>query len=211
MVKLSNIRFRNHSRFVFYADSKHKVRFVWKQNPIGKYAKLISGNVEFSDLDGRILASMPLPGKKKESLTFDAPRDGFYFHDANHSRLQLTLLECDAPIAADLSDDWRNAICSTGEMYFYVRENSPKFGFFAAGDGGEAIGMEIFSPSGRSVFKRQSIYSWLGHIEQAGAEPGLWKVEFSRPDKGSFEDWRFDITGIEGHVFLSPEKYWSFK
>jgi hypothetical protein len=96
-------------------------------------------------------------------------------------------------------------------MYFYVREKSPKFGFFAAGDGGESIGMEIISPSGRSVFKRPSICSWLGHVEQADAESGLWKVRFSKPEKGSFEDWRFDITGIEGHVFLSSKKYWSFK
>ena len=211
MVKLSNIRFRNHSRFVFYADSKRKVNFVWKQNPIGKYAKLISGEVQLTDVDGKVIASNPLPGKAKETLTFDAPCSGFYFLDAKHSRLQLTLLESDAPIAADLSDDWRNAICSTGELYFYVREKSPKFGFFAAGDGGEAIGMEILSPSGRSVFKRPSVYSWQGHVEQADAESGLWTVRFSKPEKGSFEDWRFDITGIEGHVFLSPKKYWSFK
>ena len=211
MVKLSKIRFRNHSRFVFYAEGRRKVNFVWHRNRIGKRAKLISGDAKFMDVKGNVMASVPLPGTKKESMAFDAPCGGFYFLDANYGRLQLTLLECDAPIAADLSDDWRSVICSGGDLYFHVRENSPAFGFFAAGDGGEAVGMEMFSPSGRSVYRRPSIFSWQGHVERAGAESGLWKVEFRRPEKGSFEDWRFDITGIEGHVFLSPKKYWSFR
>jgi hypothetical protein len=47
-------------------------------------------------------------------------------------------------------------------------------------------------------------------VEAEGAEPGLWKVSFSKAEKGTFEDWAFDLTGVEGHVFLSSEKYWSF-
>jgi len=208
MVKLTPMRFRNHSRFVFYADRARRVNFTWQQRPFGRYAKQVNGSAEFTDADGNVVASAPLPGKDAEPLVFDAPRAGFYFLDANHSRLQLTLLESDAPIAADVSKDWANVIASTGELYFFVPEKSPSFGFFAAGDGGEAIGMEIVSPSGRSVCRRPSVFSWQGHVEPAGAEPGLWKAVFRRAEKGSFEDWLFYVTGIVGHVFLSSEKYW---
>ena len=210
MAKLSSIRFRDHSRFVFYADCARMVNFKWKQNPFGRYGKQVSGNVEFTDVDGRVVSSTPLPGKVPELLVFDAPAAGFYFLDANHGKLQLTLLECDAPIAADMTDDWRNVIASTGNLYFSVPGNAPKFGFFVSGDGGEAIGVELFSPTGRSVYRRSSVFAWQGHVEPAGAEPGLWKAEFRRPEKGTFEDWLFDVTGIVGHVFLSPEKYWHF-
>ena len=209
MAKLSQIRFRNHSRFVFYADRARNVRFKWKQSPFGRYGKQIAGNAEFCDQVGRILSAVPLPGKDPEELSFAAPAAGFYFLDANHKRLQLTLLECDAPVAVDLSDDWCNAIASTGDLYFSVPEKAPKFGFFVSGDGGEAIGVEVFSPSGRSVYRRPSVFSWQGHVEPEGAEAGLWKAVFSRAEKGAFEDWALDLTGLAGHVFLSPEKYWT--
>ncbi len=208
MAKLAPMRFRNHSRFVFYADRARRVNFTWRQRPFGRYAKQVSGEVEFRDPSDNVVAVMPLPGKDAEPLAFDAPHAGFYFLDANHSRLQLTLLESDAPIAADLSKDWLNVIASTGELYFFVPKNAHRFGFFAGGDGGEEIGFEIVSPSGRSVCRRSSVFSWQGHVEPAGAETGLWKAVFSRADRGSFEDWQFDVTGIDGHVFLSPEKYW---
>ena len=210
MAKLSPIRFRGHSRFVFYADRARTVRFKWMQNTFGRYGKKISGNVEFSNAAGRVVSSAPLPGREPEPLAFDAPAAGFYFLDANHAKLQLTLLECDAPIAVDMTDDWRSAIASIGDLYFSVAENASKFGFFVSGDGGEAIGVELFSPSGRSVYRRPSVFAWQGHVEPAGVEPGLWKAEFRRPEKGTFEDWLVDITGVVGHAFLSPGKYWNF-
>ena len=43
------------------------------------------------------------------------------------------------------------------------------------------------------------------------AEIPFSAIRLRKPEKGSFEDWRFDITGIEGQVFLSSKKYWSFK
>ena len=210
MAKLSPIRFRNHSRFVFHADRARTVNFKWRQNPVGRWDRVRQGNVEFSDVSGRIVATAPLPKEEPESMTFAAPSAGFYFLDTNNVKLQLTLLECDAPIAVDLTDDWRNVMATAGDLYFFVPENAPKFGFFVSGDGGEAIGVEIFSPSGRSVYRRPSVVSWQGHVEPAGSEAGLWKAVFRKPEKGRFEDWAFDITGVVGHVFLSPEKYWHF-
>jgi len=210
MVKLSPIRFRHQLRFVFYADRARTIKFKWRQNPIGRYSRAVFGEVEFSDVDGKIIASAPLPGKDVETLEFDAPKAGFYFLDSRRIGLQLSLLECDAPIAADLTSDWCAAIGSQGELYFSVPEYAPEFGFFVSGDGSEAIGVELVSSTGRSVYNCPSVFARKGHVEQAGADAGLWKVVFRKAEKGRLEDWMFDITGIVGHVFLSPEKFWSF-
>ena len=210
MTDLAPIRFRGPSRFVFFADTGREVCIKWKQKPFGKYGKSVSGNVQLRDEQGNLVSEVPLPGAISEKVKLEVPKGGFYILDANHAKLQLMLLEADVPVAADVTCDWRNAIASEGDVYFSVPKNSPRFGFFASGDGGEAIGMEIFAPSGRSVYKCPSVYAWKGHVEAECAEPGLWKVSFRKAEKGTFEDWAFDLTGVEGHVFLSSEKYWSF-
>ena len=47
-------------------------------------------------------------------------------------------------------------------------------------------------------------------VQAADAEAGLWCVEASPPANGAcFEDYFFDLTGIPGLMFFSPEKYWT--
>jgi hypothetical protein len=48
---------------------------------------------------------------------------------------------------------------------------------------------------------------WSGWRGRKAAN-GLWKLSLSRPEEGRVEDFRVDMTGACGILFLSPDKHW---
>lgn len=207
-VKLAPFKFRNRLHFTFHADKAGPVNIRWKQRKVGKYSKLKTGEAKVVSLQDGTTTTIPLPSDEPALLGFSAPAPGFYSVAADVRRIQLSLLEADCPVGVDLTDDWQNVIGSKGDMYFWVPERSPAFGFFVAGDGGEAIGIDLVSPDGTVVWSRGAVFSWSGYASGGNPAAGLWKASFRRADRGSFEDWSFDLSGVEGYVFLSSEKYW---
>ena len=98
-------------------------------------------------------------------------------------------------------------MASVGDVWFSVRGREP-FNVMVSGQRfGECVGAELFSPSGNSVWSAPSVIWWSGWRGRTAAN-GLWKLSLSRPQEGRFEDFRVDMTGASGVLFLSSEKYW---
>ena len=98
-------------------------------------------------------------------------------------------------------------MASVGDVWFSVRGREP-FNVMVSGQRfGECVGAELFSPSGKSVWSAPSVIWWSGWRGRTAAN-GLWKLSLSRPQEGRFEDFRVDMTGASGVLFLSSEKYW---
>lgn len=207
-VKLPRLTFRNNSGFVFYAARPGPVNITWRQKVIGKFGKLRTGTARIVSMSDGKSATVPVPPEKPERLDFAAPAAGFYRIEVDAGRVNLSLMESYCPIAVDLTGDWQNLIASAGDFHFSVAERSPAFGFFVAGDGGEAVGVELVSPSGKVAWTKDAVFSWTGFISDESPEPGLWKATFRRPSRGTFEDWAVDLSGVEGFLFLSPDRYW---
>ena len=94
-------------------------------------------------------------------------------------------------------------------MWFDVPPGREAFSLVMSGSADQCVKVDVFDPSGRRRFGHPRINAWTAVNSEGKIEPGLWRVEFSRPDGAPFWFFRHDISGVPGYFFLSPGGCWS--
>ncbi len=204
---LPPMRARQAATYIGYADRARTDHFTGAQCRVGRYAAATKPMV-VTDLSGKSLAKIPLPGFADTPFSFDAPEAGFYRIRLNLGAVAFVLRSADAPVALDLTDAAQGLISSAGSMWFSVPRGTSRFGFYVSGEGAERVRASLFSPQGDRVWHADDISGWTKSIVK-DPSPGLWRIEAARPSSGCFEDARYDFAGTPAFLFLSSEKTWT--
>ena len=207
-VKLIPLKFRNAVRYCLYADRAKRVNLSGFQVKLGRYPFAKKPIVVF-DAGGREVATAPMPGEKTEPISFEVPAAGFYVMIADVGRRAFALASTDVPIAADVTNDWREGLASIAPAWVSVPKGNGRFAVYASGSGGgELVGVRLTDPSGRVVWEDAEVEGWKAYTSDKRPEAGLWKFEMYRPARGTFEDFQIDLACVQGYFFLTPTKHW---
>ena len=204
LLKLSRFPLRGSANYIFYADRAKTVRFV-AESRILKPRKAPLGKTVVRALEGGWRTELKTPVKAAE-LSVEVPSAGFYALEVALGAQVFQLKAASVPVALWLKgDDSQGIINSCGRLY--IRSETP-FAFHASGEGfAERIAVEVFDPSGASVWTVPAALRWKT-FRTAEVKDGLWTVRLSRPKLGSLEDYHIDLTGTSPVLFLSKRRWW---
>lgn len=207
-IKLKPLKFRNVVRYAFYAAKPGPVNMSGFQVKLGRYPVAVKPIV-IRDAGGRDVATAPMPGEKSGPISFDVPAAGFYDMTVDVGRRAFALDSSDVPVAADVTNDWRDGLASVTTAWISVPENNGRFAVYASGSGGgELVGVRLTDPSGTTVWEDSEVEGWKAHVSGNRPRSGLWRFDLLRPSRGTFEDFKIDLAGVQGYFFLSPSRHW---
>ncbi len=207
-VKVNPLKFRNVIRYSLYADRARRVNLAGFQVKLGKYP-VAKKPIVILDRNGREVATAPMPGEKSEPISFDVPAEGFYEMIVDVGRRAFAVSATDVPIAASVTNDWRDGLASTVSTWLSVPAGNCRFAVYASGSGGgELVGVRLSDPDGNVVWEDKEVEGWKVYVSGKRPAAGIWKFDLYRPSRGSFEDFKLDLAGVQGYFFLTPEKHW---
>ena len=147
-------------------------------------------------------------------MKFKAEADGFYTLDVDVGSHSFTLLSANVPAAIDTTKKAASLIRCAGPLFVHLHEKTDLFTIGVAGENdSEAVCAVISDPDGQEVWRKDTItvMERFTTDKDQGLKSGLWQVRFARPGKGVFEDFRVDVLGTPGYLFLNPDRYWAFR
>ena len=207
-VPLSRFSMRGDVRYVFYAAKAGQASFKGRLAKIGK-KPATGAEFEVRPLGGGDAVKVQIPsGKSAKAFAVNLSSAGFYSMRARLGGHAFVLESSDVPVGIDVSERPAEIHSSVGDVWFAVRGGEP-FNVMVSGAGwGERVGAELFDPSGAGVWREPSAIWWRGWRGRGATSAGLWKLRLARPEDGRLEDYRVDMTGASGVLFLTPEKHW---
>lgn len=213
LVKLSPLRFRGRTTFLFHAQAGKEVVLSFMQSPVARYAAGTRPLVVLSP-SGKWAKSMPMPPfRERAEFRFTPATTGFHSLVADAAGNAFTLLEANVPVAVDTAEHPVGLIASLGALFVAVPRGTDSFAIGVAGGGeGEAVKATVIDPSGKPVWTKDPVVRMERFTATGGerAAGGLWQIKFERPATVTFEDYLVEVLGIPAHLFLSPERYWEF-
>ncbi len=208
-----------HRPYVFYADGPRDVRLHLIQTLIGKRNFTAAKPIDVYAFGGtNRLARLDAPQSKEGDVrTFRVPAAGFYELQIITGGNGLALLEANVPVALNATGGFLELVAAASaptrqryrmqrhRLHFHVPEGG-RFECAFAGEGSETLGVEVFDPSGQSVWRMDSVDGFARC--QPSPCAGLWALEIGPPDKGGYEDHLVTLKGVPGWLFLTRERIW---
>ena len=210
--KFQRFRLRFGGKAIIYADSSRRISFTGSASPLVRPSK--GGGkkydpMEVFDMKGKRVATIPMFETAEEERSFQAPKAGFYtlsWSTGKENGDVVVFSSCDAPFALSV---WRDGIdvFKPNASLLVPHRAGTSHTVLCGGAGGERVNVKLSSPSGRVVREWDSLGSWaFGKLDD---EEGVWRLSFSKPTKGTFEDALANIGGeVPQLFFLTDEKYW---
>ena len=209
---------------MFHAVKGVTARMTLKQTVIGGGRSFATpGPVEIrsfgADVKSSPIFSVAVPSEPKGGdVSFLSPETGFYAVRFNTGGNGIAVIAANVPVALDLIDQNMGFVAPFGgyEMdrhlagrngLFLPVGKDERFEFVFREDGLETFSAEVFGPDGKSEWKRDFV-SGFERFQPSAPSVGIWRLEFGRPVRGAYEDHQIGLNGINGWLFLSPEKYW---
>ncbi|MBQ6914307.1 MAG: right-handed parallel beta-helix repeat-containing protein [Kiritimatiellae bacterium] len=196
------------SAFVFYADAAREVRLRGLLRKIGnRQTTRFPMAIRALDEKAR-LASVPIPGFGEFDFVFKAPAAGFYSIDVNTAANGFAIVASDAPVALDVRQDVARLVGSFGKVYAPVPANR-EISLFVSGDQHrELCGLVVRDAAGAVQYSNTEIADAVRVALPAEKAARVRAFELVKPTKFVCEDMSLGISGVQGFLFLSPEKYW---
>ena len=209
MVPLSAFNVRFGGKYRFYADRAREVAFRGRQSRIGdgKLEPTESGFV-LKDAADKVVSRIDMPKFDEAEFKVAVPQAGFYTLEFSAKPAPFALTASDAPVALDLERGRLSVINSSGRLYFTVAEGSEAFSVTACGSSAERVRARLLAPDGSLAWECDGVDRSFRHTV-ASPQAGTWTLLASKPSTGRFEDYRLDLTGVPGHLFLCREKTWT--
>lgn len=217
MLPCSALLVRGKVRYVFHAAAPGRVRFKFILSTIGK-KKYATCKIEVSRYgQKKALAVLESPSAPEGGeVEFDAPEAGFYtlsFGTGNG----MAMIGSTVPVALDGTKapvhligpgrmhDRDRYLNAKNRVWFLVGKGE-RFECRAVTYGVETLGFEVFDPDGRSVAHTPTAEG----LERFQPEPreGVWAMEVSKPQEGSYEDHEIEVRGVPGWLFVCKGRYW---
>lgn len=207
MLKLSPLRVRNKKIiYTVYADAARTLSFRGRFCRVGKNPLEVK-SLEVRDLQGKVVVKNLCVAEDDGAFAFAVPAKGFYQMIVEAGWNAFWLEEADCPVGLDVTHDALRLIGSEGSFWFAVPAGTARFVFQPSGVHAERVTVRLYDPSGACVWTGRDLERLVRH-KQMRPQPGLWRVSVARPSTGCFEDSSYDISGLAGLFFLSPERTW---
>lgn len=211
--KLSPMRLRHQGSYLFYAEKGCEALLIGTQIAVGRKAMPSVKRVIISNLAGKVLKRLPLPGfNESAEVRFTPKESGFYRMSFDVGVNSFRLNEANVPVGVDSTHGNVALIASVGPLYAAIPRGSALFAFCVAGQGAECVKATVYDPAGQAVWTRESISYGERYTagKDEGRDGGLWRINFAKPPQGTFEDFLVRLRGVPGYLFLDDQRYWEF-
>ena len=193
-------------KFVFHVDRPRRVRLLAKLERLSK-RPVVPSKLEIWMGCKQLKARLPQVAEDPVELAFDVPVAEFHELHFDAGRHAFRILEADVPLAVAVKQRAMAFAASSGNAYFWTGAKQP-FAFFAGADSYEKGAARVFAPDGAVAWHCNPVTKWERFQPAAeDVKEGLWHVEIVRP-RGMRRTISIDVTGTDGYLFLSPERYW---
>ena len=201
--------------YVFYAPKAGEVKLVARQLDVtGKRPAAMKKTTVHQILAGGKKGrkwSLPTPGFASGEIAFKVPVAGFYALEFPKEGTRFILERSSVPVGIDVRKQGHIVAGINGRpfpLWFHVPEDA-KATFCAAGDDYYRFAMKVLDPAGTPVLARDVVEGLSTvDIPDGGSSAGLWRVDFSRGPRRTYDWIRVDLSGVPGILFLSSDKYW---
>ena len=212
--QLSEMTFQSFVCFRFYVAKAGKVVFKARMVPPRDGMRVVSSGVaHVNGIYHGFYVPVPMPGSEVTEMSFDVDRAGWY-----HMRVTpgfpncFRLMESSCPVGVVLTDGCVMGRVPKGDgaVWFDSPTGRTPFSFIIAGtSGGNSVKLDVFSPDGERLGGvADAGEKWQAVMFPGGTGEGLSKAVFSRSPGRAFWYFKFDLTGLPGVLFLSPDKCW---
>ena len=216
MAALSRFELMWGARYAFFADRPGAVRFrgryVPKSHGVTRPPSAPIAVKRFPSAR-KSLASVPSPGFAGSEFTVEIPARGFYFMEAPRTTdARFMLEESDVPVALYVGERQQQAFISDGgthSLWVSAPTAADRIAFIFKSGTDSALGAELFGPDGASVAKKGQIEHW-SVLQAKKPAKGLWRLDVTKPLRGTRKYFQLDFTGAPALLWLSPEKFVSY-
>ncbi|MDO4574935.1 MAG: right-handed parallel beta-helix repeat-containing protein [Planctomycetia bacterium] len=185
-------RLRHTANFAFYASRGESVRMTLRSVPIGKKP------------GGEIGLSLEAPSGKKVSIPtleyggeveihFTAEESGLYQFGSQNGPGAFCVVKTNIPVQIPATP--ARFIHTIGTLAVPVPEGTPDFAIKLWGYDQERVGIVIFDPSGKEVFRNDAV-DRLEYFYPRTPTPGVWRIQCSQPGQGVLEDFGIALEGV---------------
>lgn len=208
---LQPLRIRGAESYIFYAADAQLCTLTGAQHQVGRYDRSRKPLL-IKNRDGKVLQTMEMADFGEElTVRFAAPHSGFYRLAVDADRNSFLLTSANVPVALDATERAISLISSQGSLFVPVPAGTALFALEFSGSEGEGLQASVLDPSGKALWSRAQLTGidrfTADHGE--GVSGGLWQLKLERPATGGFEDYRVDVRGVPGFLFLHPLRYWN--
>ena len=164
------------------------------------------------------LLTLPPPDATSQVYTVKVEKPGMHYLFEPLKALPLIIEEADVPVALDAPSGFVGRLadgCDRASVWLDVPPKTDGFSVIARTGSGCALGSgagfslaaEIFGPDGKTSWRDNAITNrWSAFISDPAPTPGLWRIDIGASEKGRMGLFSIDIGGVQGLLWLSPEK-----
>ena len=209
-VELPPIRAWSTTFYRYYVNRPRRVTFIMHQEP-PHGGPAHHQHIWTSQIYGKFHTVLDSPGTNRTEVAFDAPAAGWYMMGVMPLGSYFAFDAADVPIAISThyGAPMARVVGEKASLWFDVPPGRTAFSVVAKGSGPQCVKLDVFDPSGAQRLGHPKVHDWTTLNSGESAAPGLWRVDFSRAKDTPFWFFRYDISGVPGYFFLSPDKYWS--
>lgn len=208
-VELSRFPIRGHGKFVFYAAKPMKVVLTLRYIPVSKSRS--SSPVVVSAYGGKAVKSLYLPdfweeGRGDSTYSFEVPDAGFYTVDVNPGHNDFMFTTANVPIAVSVESSCQLFHGGAGSLYL-VPPRGRRFAMFITG----SCDYDLLQANGTSCMKGEPCPDWNRFYGSSNGINDIWSLNIIKPKHGGLGEYKIDLTGMQGFLFLSNKKCWRSK
>lgn len=210
-VNLSPVKLRGSADYAFCVERKRVVKLRCRYIPVNKKRSSAPIVIRRYGWRNKSVAEIPLPdfaedGSPDSEISFEVPEGGFYSMEVRGGGNIFTLTYADVPIAIDLSKEAQTFANSESVTYITPARGKP----FAVFINGRAD-FNIAKNDGTSALKGEGAEAWSRFLGTAPGIKDIWKIEMSKMESGGIGDYKIDLVGMPGFLFLSNKKLWRIR
>lgn len=201
------------SSYVFFAEKGQTAKFRMRQvtSIKGRPASTKPVKVALFSATGECGKAQEFqqPGFEGGEIAFEAPVRGFYSLRADSVGVRFRLEAANVPVAIDTMKESRRLVGRDGQPFsLFVSHAGPGAAFLGfSGDWYYKFHAAAFDPSGREIWRRALVDSPVA-LSIPGGKEGLWRIEFSKAEKPTYDWIWIDAFDAPVFYFLSSEKTW---
>ena len=212
-------------QFAFFADRPGEVhirlRCVPKSHDALEKEKsragILFGRGLYAPRAKPILTLAP-PDATSQVYAVKVEKPGMHYLYEPRKNLPLVVEEADVPVALDAQSGFCGQLvdgCAGASLWLDVPPKTERFSVIAkSGNGcalangaGLALAMGVYGPDGKAEWHNDAVKNkWTAFHSGTMPAPGLWKIDVRPSKEGRLGLFTIDIAGVQGLLWLSPEK-----
>jgi hypothetical protein len=191
-------RQRERAGFLLWVEASKEVKFVIRNEPVGKGHKVAAKTKIISPSGKEIKLADAIPGQDT-SYTFNAVETGGHRLICEPGSNTARIPSSTQRVSAFSETGSMHLLSTMGEFFFYVPAGVREFVVkVAGGNPGELVKATLINPDGRILEEKDNIgTAHRFHVVRSDTSKGeSWSIRFARPSQAVLEDFYVSLRGI---------------